>query len=66
MWCVLLGLAAVLCAGGWFIRFVSCAALLWYLNEKGIPAPSEEEMKRGCSWALSHILSDALCRKNRR
>lgn len=65
MWCFILGTAAVICAGGWFLRFISCAALLWYLDDKGVPAPSAEELKRGCDWALSHILSDVLSRKSK-
>ena len=66
MWIIFFSITTVICAIGWLTRYISCAALLWYLTEKAIPAPSHEEMKQGCAWAVSHWVNDLLCRRNRR
>ena len=58
MWTVFFAAATVLCAAGWFIRYISCAALVWYLTKRNIPEPSPEEMKQGCLWAVSHLAED--------
>ena len=42
----------------WLARYISCAALLWYIQEKGLPLPSDEDMKTGTRWAVEHILKD--------
>lgn len=49
----------IICAIGWFASKVSAAGILWYLNEKGYPFPSDEEMKKGTQWAAEHIIKDA-------
>lgn len=62
---ILLAVAAV-CAIGWLSEHVSLLAVLWYLEEKKIPFPSEEEMKRGCKWATRHLVSDLTGRRPKR
>lgn len=63
---IVLAVVAGICAIGWLTRYISTATLLWYLQEKGIPLPSEKEMKAGTEWVVSHMVRDLFCRKNRR
>ena len=57
---------AAICATGWLIRYVSCAALFWYLDKKGILPPSDEEMAEGCKWAIQNMVKDLFGRRSRR
>lgn len=58
--------ALLVCALGWLVDHVSLLVVLWYIEEKKIPFPSEEEMKRGCKWATRHLVSDLTGRKSKR
>lgn len=40
--------------------YVSLYAILWYLDQKNVPYPSDEEMDRGVKWAASHMARDIL------
>lgn len=42
----------------WLTRYISCMALLWYISEKGIPLPSDEEMKVGTRYVAEHMVKD--------
>lgn len=50
---------------GWFTQRVSTATLLWYLEQKKIPFPSDEEMRRGSEWVTSHMVKDLLSWKDK-
>lgn len=63
---IVLAVVAGICALGWLTRYISTAVLLWYLQEKNIPFPSEEDMRSGAKWVVSHVVRDLFCRKNRR
>ena len=38
--------AALCCAVGWYLTWQYGRYLLWYMNKKGCPAPTDEELKR--------------------
>lgn len=65
MWTVVFAVAAAVCAVGWLTAKVSVLALLWYLEQKKIPAPSDEEMERGAKWAAVNLVQDLLHRRKR-
>ncbi len=52
-------ITTIICACGWILNKVGQAALLWYLDEKGYPYPSDEEMRKGTRWAAEHFIQDA-------
>lgn len=60
---LLLYLAATAFAAAWLIRYISCAALFWYLEQKRVPPPTEAEMAEGCRWAVKHLIKDWLPQK---
>ena len=45
MWVVLFATATLVCAIGWLTRFVSCAAILYYMEKKGYTLPDNKEME---------------------
>ena len=55
---VIFGVIALICAAGWFVQYLGAATLIWFLQEKGYPLPSDEEMKRGSRWVVAHLLND--------
>ena len=59
--CVLL--AMVIAAIGWIkwlMQYISALTLVWYLTEKDFPLPSDEDMKQGSRYVVSHLFTD-LC-----
>lgn len=63
---LLFAMLTVICAFGWFVQYVSCAALMWYLDKKGILPPSGSEMEEGCKWVVRNMINDLFGRKNMR
>lgn len=43
---------------GWLKTYISSAVLMRYLQEKNIPMPNEEEIKRASQWVVSHMIKD--------
>ena len=52
----------LICVFGWAVQRISNMILLWYLQEKNCPLPSDEEMERGQKWVVNHIINDLLRR----
>ena len=53
----------VVCAFGWFSRYLSTAVLLWYLQEKNFPFPTDAEMKTGSKFVSKRIVEDVFKKK---
>lgn len=60
---IVFAVLAVICAIGWLTMHISTGMLIWYLQKKGIPLPSSEEMKEGSRWVVQHLIGDLLGRK---
>jgi hypothetical protein len=59
---VILAVAAI-AALGWGIKNriamnVGHAALLWYIQEKGLPLPTEKDLEAGTRYAVEHFKKD--------
>lgn len=59
-WTIILLVAVGICAAGWLKARISLYAVLWYLAQKDVPYPSDEEMDRGVKWAAGHMVRDLL------
>ena len=53
-----LGVVAVICAAGWLVNRVNTMALLWYLQEKNYPFPTNEDLKKGSKYVVEHMVKD--------
>ena len=62
---IILVILLILCVRGWFSNYVSATTLLWYLQEKNCPFPTEDEVKRGSQFVMKHILSDLFGNKKK-
>lgn len=51
-------LTTIICAVGWLIRYINAATLIWYIQEKEIPLPSDSEMKAGTRFVIEHMFKD--------
>lgn len=38
---------------------VSAAAMIWYLDEKKIPFPTDEDLRKGTRYAVEHLFKRA-------
>ena len=61
--CAALAVVAAYLGKRWFDYYVFSCTLLWYLQEKEVPFPSEEEKKRGAQWVGKHITQDVFGNK---
>lgn len=55
---VVLSILFVICAAGWFFRYITATTLLWYLQEKNYPFPTDEEVKKGNRFVVEHFFKD--------
>lgn len=55
---LVLGVAVLVFSIGWLSQRITNMILLWYLQEKNCPLPSDEEMKRGQEWVVSHVVKE--------
>lgn len=62
---IVLGIVAVVCAIGWLVNRINSMILIWYLQEKNVPMPTNEELKRGSTYVASHILKDVFASKRK-
>lgn len=53
----------VICAIGWLRNRVSVLTLAWYLNERNVPPPTEEDLSKGARWVAAHLIEDITKRK---
>jgi hypothetical protein len=54
--CIILAVLAVVCAGGWLRQYVGSLVFLHYLDRKGYPLPSAEDVKTDSQWAAKKVL----------
>lgn len=60
-----IGVLLIVCAFGWLIQRINTMILLWYLQEKDVPFPNDEDMRRGSIYVVRHMLSDLLGSKRK-
>ena len=53
---IILAALAGVCAIGWLVRWVACAALVKYMVDKGYQQPTDEEMQECCMYARKKLL----------
>ncbi len=51
-------ITTLICAINWLLRYINTAVLFWYLQEKHIPLPTDEEMRRGSDFVVRHLMQD--------
>lgn len=52
MLAIVFGATTVICAVGWLVRWVACAALAKYMIDKGYTPPTDEERQSQCLTCL--------------
>lgn len=55
---IILIIAVLICAIGWWLKSVNALVLLWYLDKNGVPYPSKKEIDEGTRWVVSHMIMD--------
>lgn len=45
----------IICFFEWILTRISLIAIIWYLNEKNLPFPSDKEIKEGSKYAIKNL-----------
>ena len=54
----ILAAIALYCAFRWLTQYICTTAILWYMEKKNVPFPSERELREGMQWVIQRILCD--------
>lgn len=60
---VFFAITTLICAINWLLRYINTAVLFWYLQEKRVPFPTDEEMRRGSEFVVRHLMQDIFHKK---
>lgn len=55
---IILSATTIVCAVGWLKRYISCAAIIVYIQKKRYDLPSDREMKECTDFVVKHMLDD--------
>lgn len=55
MWTILFATTTVICAIGWLARYVSTAAIIYFIEKKGYTQPSRAEIKACTCWVVKQL-----------
>lgn len=55
MWTIVFIISTVVCGIGWVVRYISTAAIIYYLEKKGYTKPSDEDIKECTLWVIKHL-----------
>ncbi len=55
---IILLIIIAICARGWFLQRISTMSLLWYMQEKNCPLPSENELEKSSRAVVQHMVKD--------
>lgn len=47
---------AAVCAIGWLSRYVSTLSVIYYMEKKQYPLPTDSELKECTAWVVKHLL----------
>lgn len=61
---VFFAITTLICAINWLLRYINTAVLFWYLQEKRVPLPTDEEMRRGSEFVVRHLMQDVFGKKH--
>lgn len=48
--------STVICAVGWFTRYISCTAMIYYIEKNGYKQPNSEEMEECTRTVVKHMM----------
>lgn len=55
MWTVIFIGTTILCGIGWLSRYISTAAIIYYIEKKGYIQPNDEEIKECTLWVAKRL-----------
>ena len=53
---IVLTLLACACAIGWLVYWAACATLIKYMEKKGVPTPTDEEIRKCSAYVWRKLL----------
>lgn len=48
-------ISTVICGIGWAVKYISTAAMIYYMEKKGYTMPSDEDIEECTQWVIRHI-----------
>lgn len=58
MWTVVFVITTAICAIGWLRRYISCAALAYYITKHQRSLPTDKELKECTDFVVKELLHD--------
>jgi len=55
MWVAVFIVTTAICAVGWLTRYISCAAVVYYMKMKEYKLPNNEEMEECTQFVTRHL-----------
>lgn len=55
---VLFAITTIICALGWLKRYVSCGAIIYYIQKKQYRLPNDDEIKECTAFVVKNVLKD--------
>ena len=55
MWTILFVITTVICAIGWFSRYISCLNLIYYMEKNQYKLPNDQELKECTDFVMKHL-----------
>lgn len=55
MWTILFATTTVICGIGWLARYISTAAIIYFIEKKGYIQPNSTEMKECTHWVIRQL-----------
>ena len=57
MWTTLFVITTAVCAIGWFTRYISCAAMIYYIQKNQYKLPTDQDMKECADFVVKPLFS---------
>lgn len=58
MWTVLFIITTFVCSVGWLSRYISCAAMIYYMEKNQYRLPNDVEIRECTEFVTNHIIKD--------
>lgn len=56
-------IATIICAIRWWSNYIATRIMMWYLVDKNLPLPTQEDIDRGRKFVVENICNDILREK---
>ena len=56
MWTAIFATTTIICAVGWLKRYISCTAMIYYIQKNQYKLPNDQDVKECTDFVVKHLL----------